>query len=316
MTSWMSRPSSGGSDPPARVARILRAARVPADSALIGQPQVRADVEDAFGLPHLRAQRKSRAIAGTLVAEVGVELVQPHVPALHDLGAPAESVVHEEAADHVAPVAEPARGHLVRQQEEARVLDSAAREDVDPCPGLTGLPLERPEVHVRDVRAVLGRLEVRRVGVHQQQQSRVPFELVPVDPAKAHGGRVVEEELCQPPRRDGHRLPVDERPEPPVEHAVLEPADRERAGVVGVELGPRDRPSAVGDPRLRGEVVLVQRRAQARPVVRRPSQKAKTRECVRPGAGVRRSRRRRAAGPRLRIRRPRPRSGRSSVRRR
>jgi hypothetical protein len=103
---------------------------------------VRTGVEDAFGHPDLRAQRKSGTIARALVAEVGVEIVQPHVPALDDLAALAEGMVHEEPADHVMSVAEPARGHPVRQQEEARVLDSAACEDVDPCPDLSGLSLE------------------------------------------------------------------------------------------------------------------------------------------------------------------------------
>ena len=134
--------------------------------------------------------------------EIGIELVQRDVTALHDVGALAERVIHEEAADQVAAVAQTSRRHAVRQQQQARVLDCAAAEHVRACPDSTFPAVERTDVDVADVRAVLRGLQVGGVGVQQQQRLLAVLELVPERMPEPHRGGVVQEELAESRSRD------------------------------------------------------------------------------------------------------------------
>ncbi|MBI4277306.1 MAG: hypothetical protein HY660_02520 [Armatimonadetes bacterium] len=206
-------------------------------------------MEESFCLLDSLAQPQFGIVAHAVSVEHAEDVLQWPRLACRDGGTPAHRVILEEAPDEIVSVSNPVRLGVVRRQQQARILDSAAAEyncarphrDPPSCQG-TGLDhlSERTRLigaspdrgHMKQRHDVLGIAErafqqatkVRAGGEHGERQ--VELRRIKVGLANPQEGSDI---LCQP-----------------IDWKLQESL---RAPIVRVNLRARDGPAAVRNPR-------------------------------------------------------------------
>ena len=190
----------------------------------------------------------------------------------HATGGDAE-VIHEVAPDQIVLVADAACDLTVARQEEARILDPAQRQHEQPGATRACLPA-RFWITNAAARPSAAQLDVDQSGVQPEIDPRHRLELGPILLAEPGRRRAeAEHPRHQPVGRQRQQPAIGLEPGRVVA-ARAEIEDRVRLGIERLEIGPADRPAAVGDPRPGQEIELVQGRAHAAPMIGRAAEEA------------------------------------------
>ena len=180
-------------------------------------------------------------------------------------------MLHEEAPDEAVPIADPVGRHIVRKEQEARILEPARGQHEQPRRELEPRSREAPRPDAQHGAGVVARLEPERIGVEIAADGAGLAQLFPIDLAEA--GRRAEAvdrrfELLRVERQEARAAMADlARSRFRVVAVAGDLAQPMRTAVIRPQHRSRKRPAAIFHPRPLCEIDRVERAAPSAPRV-------------------------------------------------